>query len=370
MRLPLLTVAAALAVAVVAPTLPAQDQASPATQVVYRGTDGIGAGKHIVFVTGDEEYRSEECMPQLARILAFRHGFTCTVLFAIDPETGAIDPGNQKNVPGLAALDDADLMVIFTRFRDLPDDEMEHFVRYVESGRPVIGLRTATHAFDIPDGKKYRRWSWRNPEWKGGFGQQILGETWVAHHGGHGWQSTRGVVAEGAGEHPILRGFEPGSVWDPSDVYTIRLPLPEDAVTLLNGEVLAGMDPSDEAAGSRTLKDGKVFHPNEPVMPVAWTRAVVAPNGETQRVFSTTLGAAEAFAHAGTRRLLVNASLWALGMEDAIEPDLDVACVGPFEPSKFGFGKHKQGVMPSDLAWPPAGADDAGKGDDKDGAPR
>ncbi|MGA0058761.1 MAG: ThuA domain-containing protein [Planctomycetota bacterium] len=369
MRLSLLTGATALAAAVLALPLAAQQDKAAATQVVYQGSEGVGLGKHVVFITGDEEYRSEECMPQLARILAFRHGFQCTVLFAIDPETGAIDPGNQKNVPGLAALDEADLMVVFTRFRDLPDEEMEHFVRYVESGRPVIGLRTATHAFDIPDGRTYRRYSWRNPEWKGGFGQQILGETWVAHHGGHGWQSTRGVVADGAAEHPILRGFEPGTVWDPSDVYTIRMPLPEDAQTLLNGEVLAGMSPGDEAAGARTLKDGKVFHPNEPMMPVAWTRSVTAPNGETARVFSTTLGAAEAFAHAGTRRLLVNATLWALGMEDAIEPDLDVACVGTFEPSKFGFGKHKQGVMPADLAWPVEdGAAAADRG--KDGAPR
>ena len=89
--------------------------------IVFKGTDGPGRGKHIVFVTGDEEYRSEESMPQLAKILAVRHGFTCTVLFAIDPATGEIDPMVLDNIPGLAALDTADLMVLFTRFRDLPD---------------------------------------------------------------------------------------------------------------------------------------------------------------------------------------------------------------------------------------------------------
>src|SRR5262249_52760406 len=89
--------------------------------VVYEGREGPGRGKRIVFVTGDEEYRSEESMPALARILAVRHGFHCTVLFAIDPKTGAIDPGVVDNIPGLEALDGADLLVLFTRFRELPD---------------------------------------------------------------------------------------------------------------------------------------------------------------------------------------------------------------------------------------------------------
>ena len=90
--------------------------------VVYEGTQGPGLGKHVVLVSGDEEYRSEEALPQLGKILARHHGFKCTVLFAIDPTTGAIDPNNQSNIPGLEALATADLMVIATRFRDLPDD--------------------------------------------------------------------------------------------------------------------------------------------------------------------------------------------------------------------------------------------------------
>src|SRR5215469_5242556 len=127
--------------------------------VVYEGGDGPGKGKHIVLVSGDEEYRSEEALPQLAKILARRHGFKCTVLFAIDPKDGTINP-NVSNIPGLEALKTADLMVIFTRFRDLPDEQMKHIVDYVESGRPVVGMRTATHAFDIKPGKTYSRWSY------------------------------------------------------------------------------------------------------------------------------------------------------------------------------------------------------------------
>src|SRR5262249_39151735 len=160
--------------------------------VVYPGGDGPGKGKHVVLVSGDEEYRSEEGLPQLGKILARRHGFTCTVLFAIDPTDGTINPNRRDNIPGLEALDQADLMVTAARFRDLPDGQMKHVVDYVQSGRPVIGLRTATHAFDIKPGKTYARWSWRSKEWDGGFGRQVLGETWISHHGKHGKQSTRG----------------------------------------------------------------------------------------------------------------------------------------------------------------------------------
>src|SRR5207244_3454861 len=80
--------------------------------IVYDGYDGPGKGKHVVFVTGDEEYRSEESMPQLAKILARRHGFKCTVLFAVDRKDGTINPQQLDNIPGLQALDTADLMVI------------------------------------------------------------------------------------------------------------------------------------------------------------------------------------------------------------------------------------------------------------------
>src|SRR3954451_3120306 len=101
--------------------------------VAYEGGDGPGKGKHIVLISGDEEYRSEEGLPQLAKILARRHGFTCTVLFAIDPRDGTINPNVRDNIPGLEALKSADLLVLFTRFRDLPDDQMKRVVDYIES---------------------------------------------------------------------------------------------------------------------------------------------------------------------------------------------------------------------------------------------
>ncbi|MGA3044010.1 MAG: hypothetical protein ABSF54_24820, partial [Bryobacteraceae bacterium] len=135
-----------------------------------------GTGKRIVLVSGDEEYRSEEGLPQLAKILSTRHGFDCTVLYAIDPAGGAIKPDLRTNIPGLEALDSADLMLMLLRFRDLPDPQMRHIVDYVESGRPVVGLRTSTHAFDLKSSPTYRRYSWNSKEWDGGFGRQVLGE--------------------------------------------------------------------------------------------------------------------------------------------------------------------------------------------------
>src|SRR5712692_5198512 len=136
--------------------------------VVYEGARGPGKGKHIVLVSGDEEYRSEEALPQLGMILAKHHGFTCTVLFAIDPKDGTINPNVNNNIPGLEALDKADLMIIFTRFRDLPDEQKKHFVDYIESGRPIIGMRTATHAFQLKSSKTYARYTWDSEEWPGG----------------------------------------------------------------------------------------------------------------------------------------------------------------------------------------------------------
>ncbi len=139
--------------------------------VVYEGSDGPGKGKHVVLVSGDEEYRSEEALPQLAKILAQRHGFKCTVLFAIGKD-GTIDPNRSDNIPGLEALRSADLMIIAARFRDLPDDQMKEIVDYVESGRPIIGMRTATHAFNLKSSKTYAKYSWNSKAWDGGFGRQ------------------------------------------------------------------------------------------------------------------------------------------------------------------------------------------------------
>ncbi|HUL51029.1 MAG TPA: hypothetical protein VLU94_00450, partial [Candidatus Nitrosotalea sp.] len=185
-------------------------------RVVYEGKGGPGKGKHIVLLAGDEEYRSEEGLPQLARILSQRHGFKCTVLFSQDPD-GTINPNNQTNVPGMKVLENADLVFLQFRFRELPDTEMKYFVDYLERGKPLIAIRTSTHAFAYSRNKQspYARFDWQSREWPGGFGQQVLGDTWISHHGEHKSESTRGLIDGRYGAHPLLNGVK--DVWGSTD---------------------------------------------------------------------------------------------------------------------------------------------------------
>ncbi len=310
--------------------------------VVYRGGDGPGHGKQVVLISGDEEYRSEEALPQLAQILAKHHGFTCTVLFAVGQD-GTIDPNRSDNIPGLEALRKADLMVIATRFRDLPDDQMKEIVDYVESGRPIIGIRTATHAFNLKGSKKFARYSWTSKEWDGGFGRQVLGETWISHHGNHGKESTRGIIAPGAESHPILKGIQDGAIWGPTDVYTVHLPLPGDSKPLILGQVVQDMTPTGPPVEGPK---------NDPMMPVAWVKTFTGESGKPARVFTTTMGAATDLESPGTRRLLVNAAYWAVGLEDKIPAESDVGLVGEFKPRPFGNHKFVPGVKPEAHAAP------------------
>lgn len=314
--------------------------------VTYEGADGLGKGKHIVLVSGDEEYRSEEALPQLGKILARHHGFKCTVLFAVDPKSGAIDPTVLDNIPGLETLEKADLMIIATRFRDLPDEQMKYIDAYVSAGKPIIGMRTATHAFKIAKGKTYERYSFDSKVegWMDGFGRRILGETWISHHGHHGKQSSRGVIAPGIKDYPIVRGCE--DIWGPTDVYTVRLPLPGDSKPLILGQVLEGMKPTD-----KPVSDKK----NDPMMPVAWIKTYQGEKGRAGRVFTTTMGAATDLESEGLRRLLVNAAYWCLGMEDKIPPRANVEIVGEYKPSPFGFAGHKKGLKPADYRMKPTG---------------
>ena len=307
--------------------------------VVYPGGEGPGAGKHVVLVSGDEEYRSEEALPQLGKILSLLHIFNCTFLFPIDPETGAIHPDTNNNIPGLEALDSADLMIIATRFRDLPDEQMQYIAKYVESGKPIIGMRTATHAFNFRGESKFHRYHWQSKEWDGGFGREVLGETWISHHGHHKHESTRGIVAEGMEEHPIVQGCD--DIWGPTDVYGVRLPLPGDSQPLIMGQVLEGMDPKDKPVENEK---------NDPLMPVAWIKSWEAPNGEQSRIFTTTMGAATDLESEGLRRLLVNAAYWCVGLEDEIPEEADVEIVGEYDPTEYGFGGAKEGVMPAEHA--------------------
>lgn len=308
--------------------------------VVYDGGAGPGAGKHIVLVAGDEEYRSEEALPALAKILAVRHGFKCTVLFSINPEDGTIDPLNQTNIPGLEKLQTADMMILALRFRELPDEEMKYIDDFVNSGKPIMGLRTATHSFNYtrnPD-SPYAKYHFRCKEpWPGGFGQEVLGETWAGHHGKHKSQSTRGVINEKFKDHPILNGAD--DIWGPTDVYGVEH-LTDEANVLVYAQVLEGMDPADKPV---------VGEKNEPMQALAWTKSYRGTSGKTSRIFCTTMGASIDLPSEGLRRLLVNATYWCVGLEEKIPAKANVDCVGPFEPNFYGFGAFTKGVKPSDL---------------------
>lgn len=299
---------------------------------------GHSLNKNIVLISGDEEYRSEELLPQLAKILAVRHGFRCTVLFAIDPKDGTVNPDRLDNIPGLEALDSADLLVILTRFRDLPDSQMKHIVDYVESGRPVVGLRTATHAFALKSSPTFAGYNWNRPD--GGFGRRVLGETWIDHHGRHGEQSTRGVFNPQQIAHPILTGIQDGSLWSTTDVYETRLPLPGDSQVLVFGEVLSGMHATDAPVPGA---------PNHPMMPIAWVRTYTGAAGKAARVFTTTMATSQDLLSEPNRRLMVNACYWALGLESRIRPDSNVSLVGEYHPRPFGFGGFAKGRKPADF---------------------
>ncbi|HEX3132398.1 MAG TPA: ThuA domain-containing protein [Planctomycetota bacterium] len=343
----LLACALALGVSMAAPlTAYAADSTGGKPWVVFEGKTGPGKGKHVVFVTGDDEYFSEEGMPVMARILAEHHGFTCTVLFAINKDTGVIDTNTKDNIPGLETLATADLMVMFTRFRALPDDQMKMIADYLDSGKAVMGLRTATHAFQLKDGA-YQKYSYNSNDltFQQGFGKQVLGETWAGHHGGHGKQSTRGLLAPEAAGNPILRGLKDGDIWGTTDVYGVKLPL-VDATPLIMGQVLSGMKPDDPPApAAEDPKSKQLIDKNHPMMPVAWTRTYTGPSGKPSRVFTTTMGGAMSGSHdwdsEGLRRLLVNATYWCVGLEGQIPEKATVDVVaGP---------TFKRGVKPQDV---------------------
>ncbi len=309
-----------------------------ADPIVLEGKSGIGKGKHVVLISGDQEYRSEETIPQLAKILAEHHGFKCTVLFTVD-KNGNIDP-NVPNIPGLEALKSADLAVVFTRLLKLPDDQMQHIHDYIERGQPIVGLRTATHAFDNNAKGKFAKYgNGSNVKgWEGGFGRVVLGEKWVAHHGHHGKEGTRGIVAPGQEKNPIFKGVETGSIFGTTDVYTANPP--KESTILLLGEVTETLQPDSKAVTGKK---------NDPMMPVAWTKSYKAESGEEGRAFCTTMGASQDFANEGTRRLIVNGCLWALGLEAKIPEKSNVALIGKYEPTPFKFGGHKKDVKPADL---------------------
>jgi hypothetical protein len=285
-----------------------------AAPLVFEGTDGPGKGKHIVFMANDHEYRSEESLPQLARILAKHQGFKCTVLFGIDPESGEIVGGDKSNMPGIEALDTADLAVVFLRFQNFPPEQMKHFDDYLNRGGPVVGMRTATHGFKMPKDAPFAKYSfdYKGSDYELGFGHQVLGQTWVGHYGTNHKQSTRIAIVDALKQHPILRGVK--DIWVQAGGY-VGKPTSGDILTM--AQPLNGMTPDSPADATK------------PPMPSEWTRTYKSASGKEGRVFTSLYGTSEDITNEGYRRLLVNGMFWAVGLEDKITPDLNIAFVGP-----------------------------------------
>lgn len=314
-----------------------------AAGITYEPKPGPGAGKHLVFLSGDEEYRSEEALPMLAKILSQRYGFRCTVLFPEDPD-GTINPNNNRSLAGAEVLARADGIVTGLRFRQWPDEQMKYFVDAVNRGVPIVALRTSTHSFRFPAASTsaYKSWSDKGPD---SFGEKVLGEEWISHWGANRRGLTHGVIDAAQRDNPLLRGV--GEIFGDSGVYETHPSA--DSTILLRGEVLSGMSPTDPpATGRKRRSDGQEQGMNEPMMPIAWTRLHTAPNGVKSRVFTTTMGAATDLKNEHLRRLVVNAVLWTMGLE--VPAKADVTFVDPFEPTDYAFNGFRNGVRPADHA--------------------
>ncbi len=307
---------------------------SAEAQLLFKGKNGPGKGRHIVLIAGDEEYRTEESCPMLAKILSERHGFDCSVVFSMDASGNYIDPNNSRNLTGIGALAKADLMIIGTRFRQLNDAGYQSIADFLNAGKPVIGFRTATHAFNGPGKTGDFKWS--------EFGLKILGERWISHHGGHKREGTRGLIETGNKDNPVLNSVV--DVFGPSDVYGTPHVTPENATILLRGAVTETLNPkSKPIAGPK----------NNPMMPLAWLREYTAPNGKTKgRSFCTTMGASVDFVNEDLRRLIVNVTYDLLGLK--VPAKANVEFVDKFEPTFYGFIKEKdyfknRNLRPRDL---------------------
>jgi hypothetical protein len=306
--------------------------------LVYPGAEGPGKGKRIVLIAADQEYRSEQAMPMLAKVLSTHHGFDATVLFAVNDQ-GEVDPTmpvypekgkefKEHHIPGLEQLAAADLVIFFPRLLTLPMPERELIVKYVDSGKPIIALRTANHGFHgaLPykiDGKQVR------------WGEDVLGGSFMGHHGRWQADSTRGIIVPEQKDHPILAGVS--DIWGKTDVYRTYkegMALPTGCTALVWGQPLMGRK-QDDAPNTEL----------EP-LPVAWFKNWQTSEGKTARVFQSTMGSGTDLKNPGLRRLVINAAYWTLGMEAAIAPTRSVDIVGIYEPLESGFNYEKLGVVP------------------------
>ena len=307
--------------------------------LTYEGREGPGKGKHVVLIAADQEYRSEEAVPMLAKLLSKHHGFDTTVLYAVNkdglvdptmpsfPKKGEEDKFEKHNIPGLEHLAKADLVIFFHRLLTLPEDQLKLIVEYLDSGKPFIALRTANHGFRGPLPYKI------NGKEKVSFGE-IVGGAFMKHHGNWSRDSTRGDIIPEVKDHPILTGV--GEIWGPTDVYRTYPEggsLPEDCTALVMGQPLIGRERGGED------------NPKKIPLPVVWTKEWQTSKGAKARVLHSTMGGARDLQCPALRRLVVNGVYWGLKLEDKIAAGSSVDTVGEYEPKESGFAYEKLGVV-------------------------
>lgn len=288
---------------------------------------------HIVFVTGDEEYRSEESMPMLAKLAKRELGAKVTVLYALD-SLGFVDPNRTDHIEGLEALETADLMVMFTRFRNLPENERKYITNYVESGKPIVGFRTSTHAFMYKNDTTLVEF---NEAWPA----KVFGQQWITHHGHFDdgkFQVTNISIKKGQEDNPILNGFNDFKAF--SWLYHVDggdWKLQGDSEPILMGHSTKSQHEIDGKLDKFPLDN-----------PVAWTKSYTGISGIKARVFFTTLGHPFEFKIPEARKIALNGIFWALGEEENIPANgVDVTLDEPFLPNNSGFGqKFKQNLKP------------------------
>ena len=242
---------------------------------------------HAVFVVGTTHYNPVATMPPLAKQLQ-QAGFKTTVILPKNnPEK------NPAGLPGLAVLRTADVAVFYLRFLTLPADQLKIITDYLESGKPVVGFRTSSHAFSYP--KDDPKAIWNN-----GFGANALGSPYLIHLQGT-TKVTPGIPLK---QHPIFTGLKNDFPITAAGSLYLTAP-PKDAQILLNGQ--------GKSKKTGTVKNAFGTHELQSVMthPAAWTWT----NKWGGRTFSTTLGHPETFENRQFVRLFLNGIIWASGRE-------------------------------------------------------
>ena len=228
---------------------------------------------HIVFMIGEKEYSTALTLPAFAKRHLEYRGIRCTFV--------NVDENNPNNFPGLIALKDADLLFVSVRRRTPSRFQLELIHNHLAKGKPLVGIRTASHAFDSdPPSTKHVRWS--------EFDDAILGVDYKGHYGNKPPKApaTWVSVNKNTANHPILTGINQDAFKAKSHLYKNKK-LSKNVKVLLTG-TLEGQD-------------------NIINEPVAWTNKV---NGS--RVFYTSLGSTGDFNLSVFKRLLLNGVLWTI----------------------------------------------------------